>query len=230
MVNKNSSVDFEANIGVEDPPLEKDGNYIEVILSRVTAAKIRIMEMVKNTNRFSERAIFSTRLALEEAIPNSIYHGNLERDSSLRKSDDTSAYDRDLEKQSAHMHDRTVDVQVLFHYKETAPEHNLVDTNLETGKPSEDEKDAIGESIDTVSVRVAEDIQNIAEISGVTIIMRDGGPGFNPNTLADPTDDEHVDAPCGRGVMLIRNFMDEVRYNETGNEVTMSKGADQAAV
>jgi len=49
----------------------------------------------------------------------------------------------------------------------------------------------------------------------------DEGDGFDPSKLPDPTDPENLDRPCGRGVMLMRAFMDEVRYNATGNEVTL---------
>lgn len=56
-----------------------------------------------------------------------------------------------------------------------------------------------------------------------TFIIRDEGPGFDPEFLPDPTDPENITRPSGRGVMLIRTFMDEVRFNETGNEITMIK-------
>ncbi len=57
----------------------------------------------------------------------------------------------------------------------------------------------------------------------VVISIRDEGPGFNPQNLPDPTDADHLDCPCGRGVFLIRSFMDEVRYNDKGNEITLVK-------
>lgn len=53
--------------------------------------------------------------------------------------------------------------------------------------------------------------------------IRDEGEGFCPNDLPDPTDDEHVDCPHGRGVMLIKEMMDEVTYNDCGNQVIMVK-------
>jgi serine/threonine-protein kinase RsbW len=53
--------------------------------------------------------------------------------------------------------------------------------------------------------------------------IRDCGEGFCPEDLPDPTDDEHVDVPHGRGVMLIREMMDEVTYNACGNQVIMIK-------
>lgn len=55
------------------------------------------------------------------------------------------------------------------------------------------------------------------------LVVRDEGPGFDPACVPDPTDDENLERPCGRGVMLIREFMDEVSYNECGNEVRMVK-------
>jgi CheY-like chemotaxis protein/anti-sigma regulatory factor (Ser/Thr protein kinase) len=53
--------------------------------------------------------------------------------------------------------------------------------------------------------------------------IRDQGPGFDPATLPDSADVGSLDRSHGRGVMLMRTFMDEVRYNGTGNEVTMIK-------
>jgi len=54
-------------------------------------------------------------------------------------------------------------------------------------------------------------------------VVRDEGRGFDPHRLPDPTDPENLLKPSGRGVMLIRTFMDEVSFNETGNEITMVK-------
>jgi anti-sigma regulatory factor (Ser/Thr protein kinase) len=66
-----------------------------------------------------------------------------------------------------------------------------------------------------------------AELSSqeVVISVRDEGPGFNPATLPDPTDPDHIGCACGRGIFLVRTFMDEVRYNDKGNEVTLVKRA-----
>lgn len=56
----------------------------------------------------------------------------------------------------------------------------------------------------------------------VTITVRDHGPGFDPTELPDPTAPENLARPHGRGVMLIRAYMTDVRFNDTGNEVTMT--------
>ena len=59
--------------------------------------------------------------------------------------------------------------------------------------------------------------------SEATYVIRDEGDGFDPSVLPDPTDPSNLELPGGRGLLLIRTFMDEVRYNETGNEITMIK-------
>jgi serine/threonine-protein kinase RsbW len=51
--------------------------------------------------------------------------------------------------------------------------------------------------------------------------ITDQGPGFDPNRVPDPTAPEHVDRPCGRGIFLMRQLMDEVHFNERGNAVTL---------
>ncbi len=53
--------------------------------------------------------------------------------------------------------------------------------------------------------------------------IRDEGPGFDPAATPDPSDPAALDPDRGRGLSLIRSFMDEVTYNEKGNEVTMIK-------
>jgi CheY-like chemotaxis protein len=58
---------------------------------------------------------------------------------------------------------------------------------------------------------------------GVIYAIRDEGPGFDPTTLPDPTDPANLENVSGRGLLLIHAFMDEVRHNPTGNEITMIK-------
>ena len=53
--------------------------------------------------------------------------------------------------------------------------------------------------------------------------ITDQGGGFDPDCIRDPTTDDNVDQACGRGVMLMKNFVDTVSYNATGNEVEMTK-------
>jgi len=55
------------------------------------------------------------------------------------------------------------------------------------------------------------------------IRVADQGCGFNANDLPDPTADENLELPSGRGIMLMRSFMNSVEFNECGNCVTMWK-------
>jgi CheY-like chemotaxis protein len=61
---------------------------------------------------------------------------------------------------------------------------------------------------------------------GSTYVVRDEGPGFDPTKLPDPLDPENMEKVSGRGLLLIRTFMDEVRFNDKGNEITMIKRAE----
>jgi serine/threonine-protein kinase RsbW len=61
---------------------------------------------------------------------------------------------------------------------------------------------------------------------GLAIRVRDEGPGFDPETLPDPLAPENILKSSGRGIFLIRNFMDEMRLQrapEGGMEMVMVK-------
>jgi len=60
-----------------------------------------------------------------------------------------------------------------------------------------------------------------------TYVIRDEGPGFDPSKLPDPTDPSNLDRVSGRGLLLIRTFMDKVHHNKAGNEITMVKRRDR---
>jgi anti-sigma regulatory factor (Ser/Thr protein kinase) len=64
----------------------------------------------------------------------------------------------------------------------------------------------------------------------VEYMIVDEGPGFNPDSLPDPTNAENILNVSGRGVMLMRTFMDEVVFNDKGNQVTMMKAQTPPAV
>lgn len=54
-----------------------------------------------------------------------------------------------------------------------------------------------------------------------TYVIRDEGQGFDPSTLPDPTDPENLECVSGRGLLLIRTFMDQVHHGDEGREITM---------
>jgi len=115
-------------------------------------------------------------VALEEALANAYYHGNLEVDSELREQNG-EAYEQLVAQRAATppYRDRKIRVKATF---------------------SRDE---------------------------AVFVLRDEGPGFDPENLPDPTDPANLEKASGRGVLLMRTFMDEVSFNERGNEVTMKK-------
>jgi serine/threonine-protein kinase RsbW len=57
--------------------------------------------------------------------------------------------------------------------------------------------------------------------------ISDQGAGFDHRNVADPTEEERLDKPRGRGVMLMRELMTEANFNDSGNSVTMIKVRSQ---
>ncbi|MHC5109038.1 MAG: ATP-binding protein [Planctomycetota bacterium] len=55
------------------------------------------------------------------------------------------------------------------------------------------------------------------------MIVRDEGVGFSPDEVPDPTQPDRLSIPSGRGIMLIRAYMDEVEYRDEGREVYFVK-------
>ena len=120
-------------------------------------------------------------IALEEALVNALYHGNLEVQSSLME-EDHDAYYALVEERSQ-----------ISPYRER---------------------------------RIEVELQLSLEEAVITI--RDDGPGFDSTALPDPTDPVNLDKVSGRGVLLMRTFVDELRFNEQGNQVTLIKRRRQS--
>lgn len=62
------------------------------------------------------------------------------------------------------------------------------------------------------------------EDRGMIIMVRDPGTGFDPTTVPSPLQGENLFASHGRGIYLINQLMDEVRYDRGGTEIWMRKG------
>ncbi len=115
-------------------------------------------------------------ISLQEALSNSIHHGNLELDSELRQVDEANYYAlADLHRRQSPYADRKVYVQALLSRSE------------------------------------------------LRFVIRDEGPGFDTKKVLDPTAEVNLERMGGRGLLLISSFMDEVYYNEGGNQITMVK-------
>lgn len=117
-----------------------------------------------------------TGTALEEALLNAMYHGNLEVSSELKEQDHQAFYALAEERRhSTPWIERRIYIRTTLNPQEAK------------------------------------------------FVIRDDGKGFDPSTLPDPTDPENLIRPFGRGVMLMRAFMDDVVYNSVGNEVTLTR-------
>jgi serine/threonine-protein kinase RsbW len=69
------------------------------------------------------------------------------------------------------------------------------------------------------------------EVAELAIRVRDQGHGFDPETLANPLAPENLLKASGRGIFLIRTFMDDVqlgRAAEGGMEIRMTKRVQPA--
>ncbi|MDA1251063.1 MAG: response regulator, partial [Planctomycetota bacterium] len=136
----------------------------------------QIRDTLANMRYFQDNDRLRIGIALEEALLNSVYHGNLEVSSDLRDEGTTA-------------------------YEELARERMNVG-------PYRDRLIHIG-------VKLTPDLARFE--------IRDEGPGFDPSSIPNPTDPEFLERPSGRGMLLMRSFMDELTYNEAGNQVTLVK-------
>ncbi len=149
---------------------------IENDLDLISSLVSYLVQTVRDMGLFEESECLRITTALDEAISNAYFHGNLEVSSTIREQDRRA-------------------------YKVLADERR-------TQSPYRERR-----------IRVTSQFRD-----GVaTFSIRDDGPGFDVASLPDPTDLDFLHRPTGRGVFLMRTFMDEVRFNRKGNEVTLLK-------
>lgn len=55
----------------------------------------------------------------------------------------------------------------------------------------------------------------------ITFIVEDEGNGFDVHNLPDPTAPENINKIGGRGIFLIKNLADEVRFSDNGRKIKM---------
>jgi CheY-like chemotaxis protein len=70
-------------------------------------------------------------------------------------------------------------------------------------------------------------VQALISPASVRIVVRDQGPGFDTSTVPEASDAESYRDGVGRGLVLIKAFMDEVEFNDAGNEIRMTKFRSQ---
>ena len=66
-------------------------------------------------------------------------------------------------------------------------------------------------------------VNYLIEQSRLVVNVEDEGAGFDLESVPDPTAEENLEADHGRGILLMRVYMDEVSYNDRGNAVTLVK-------
>ena len=147
--------------------LENDPALVPILVSHLQEYMVR-MKLCDSNGRIR------LGVALEEALLNGLYHGNLELSSALRQ-DGGNAYERAAAERR---------------YKGPYAARRL-----------------------HVHVKM--------DAAAAVFVIRDEGPGFDVATLPDPTDPENFSKPSGRGLLLIRTFMDEAAHNAAGNEITL---------
>lgn len=64
---------------------------------------------------------------------------------------------------------------------------------------------------------------HIVDKSKVVISIMDEGSGFNPDIIPDPTLPENLIKDCGRGLFIVRHYVDSIVFNDKGNRVTIIK-------
>jgi CheY-like chemotaxis protein/anti-sigma regulatory factor (Ser/Thr protein kinase) len=135
-----------------------------------------VQNLVTSVGLCDEAGVIRVCIALEEALRNALFHGNLELTSEQREGDQET-------------------------YQQLIAERT---------------------NIAPYTQRQLEVTVEVTSTSG-RFVIRDEGPGFDPSKLPDPTDPANLEKVSGRGLLLMRTFMDEVTFNKTGNEVTMIK-------
>ena len=148
--------------------LPNDLTVIQALVDHLQQT-LRCLPLVDETERLR------VGIALDEALSNAYYHGNLEVGSTIPEVDHEA-------------------------YAELA-QQRLTQSPYRTRQ---------------IYVHVAIDR------SQAVYVIRDEGPGFDTAELPSELEEKHSDR-VGRGVILMRTIMDEVRYNEAGNEVTLVK-------
>ena len=152
---------------------------IENDLDLITALSTYLMQSFNGLRLCTSAELLRVGVALDEALLNAYFHGNLEVSSKLRETDYHEFFDLALR--------RT---------KETPYQERRIHVSAKYSSTE------------------------------ATFVIRDDGIGFDIATLPDPTDLRYLDRPHGRGLLLMRTFLDDVRYNDRGNEVTLIKRAN----
>jgi CheY-like chemotaxis protein/anti-sigma regulatory factor (Ser/Thr protein kinase) len=135
-----------------------------------------LLENLRRLKLCDESGLIRIAVAINEALTNAIYHGNLAVGSELRDGDEEGYFE-------------------LINRRRNEPPY--------------------------CNRRVYVSAQESGAEAIYTI--RDEGAGFNPSDIPDPRAPGNLTKASGRGLLLIRTFMDTVVHNDVGNEIRMIK-------
>jgi DNA-binding NarL/FixJ family response regulator len=149
--------------------LENDPNLIAAFMKLVR-------EELEGMDLWDETGLIQVSIALQEAVTNAVFHGNLEVDSEHRQIDE-----------------------------------RIFDEIAEERRHSEPYR----------SRRVRIHVQLDRDVARFSVC--DDGPGFDTSVLNRPVAAADLSRIGGRGLLLIRTFMDDVSFNAHGNQIVMLK-------
>jgi CheY-like chemotaxis protein/anti-sigma regulatory factor (Ser/Thr protein kinase) len=152
--------------------MESDATLIPPLVDFVCSS-MKLMHLGDTTQ------IRHVAIAIEEALLNAIYHGNLEL--------------RDISPRGVRI-------------SENGEVADLIESRLKV-EPYKDRTILFGMDL----------ARNKAQF-----VIRDGGPGFDVQEFVHARRGQDMSNEKQRGLTLIRNFMDDVSFNETGNEIRMT--------
>jgi anti-sigma regulatory factor (Ser/Thr protein kinase) len=66
-------------------------------------------------------------------------------------------------------------------------------------------------------------IGHVVDGKKTVVSIMDEGPGFNPRSVPDPTLPENLAKDCGRGLYIVRHYVDKMEFNAPGNRITITK-------
>ena len=64
-------------------------------------------------------------------------------------------------------------------------------------------------------------IHTEANTHTLAFTIKDEGNGFNPDNIPNPLEEEHLLIPSGRGVFLIKEYADELEYQDEGRTIVI---------
>ncbi len=120
-------------------------------------------------------------VALQEALCNSLFHGNLEVESDLRQDDEDAFYRLAEERRGQ--------------------------------EPYRSRRIRLSVQLDRTAAR---------------FVVADDGAGFDTSIFDRPVQADDLSRIGGRGLLLIRTFMDYVSFNQTGSQITLVKHRSQS--